>query len=234
MDGSASAFLQDTPLFSRVESRAGTGILYIEDFDDAPEPAGLDNPPEPETPAPLTLDDVQLARDEGRAEGLQAALADAQLIQAQLHASAIQSVADELHAARALLERMAQTHAQQTASAMIAILQAAVPATMKAHAAAEISGVVQALSAGFACEPELRVRTHPDLADVVREIMIDQLPEEGCVLAVAADPRLAQGDVQIAWQDGRAKRDCAAIWSEIRIALAPLGLPSIEEICHGH
>jgi hypothetical protein len=105
---------------------------------------------------------------------------------------------------------------------------------MRRHAAAEVGAMIEALSPGLACEPELRVRAHPDLADLAREALIGQLPGDGCVLSVCADPALAPGDICIAWQDGRATRDCGAIWARIAEALAPLQLPLLEDIDLGN
>jgi flagellar biosynthesis/type III secretory pathway protein FliH len=237
MDGSGTTFLRDTPYLSGLAGLAGPaggGILYVEDFDVEPAPAGpSEDVPEPPPPPPLTPDDLESARQQGYAEGVQSALADALLVQTQLQAAALQSMADALGASRAMLERLARSHAEDAARTLVGVLQAAVPATMARHAATEIEAVMTALLPGLAFEPELRVRAHPDLADTVREALVAMLPPDAGVLSVAVDAGLAQGDVQVGWKDGGARRDCALIWDEIRAVLAPLGLPTIEELCCG-
>ncbi len=232
MDGSNAAFLFDQPLSSGQAYASAGGILYIEDFDDEPSPEPDPAPPEPAPPS-FTAAELDAAREAGRQEGLSAALADAQLVQAELQAAATQSVADGLAAARTGLKALADAHAGELSRTVLAVLVACVPEVMRCHAIVELQAMTAALAPGLACEPELRVRAHPGLADGVREMLIGVLPADTCVLAVCADATLAEGDVQVAWQGGRAKRDCAAVWSQVRTALEPLGLPTIEEVCHG-
>ena len=142
------------------------------------------------------------------------------------------ALADGLTASRACLDNVADRHATEVTRTILAILQAAVPVTMRNHASGELQGMFEALSRGLACEPELRVRAHPDLADFVRETLIRLLPDERCILSVCADAALGPGDVIVAWQDGHARRDCAQIWAAISAALAPLGLPKLKDIDH--
>lgn len=234
MDGSNAAFLLDDPFVSARVSQPRGGILYVEDFDadnSAQANAAQDTLPPPEPT--YSAAELEAARQAGRQDGIQQAIEDARLIQMQMHAAALQSLTDGLAGARAALQAVAQAHATQTAQAILAILQAALPATMRAHAPGETQAMLMALGPGLACEPELRVRAHPDMADTVRESLIALLPDQTCVLSVCADPALALGDVIMAWQDGRASRDTAAIWTQIRAALAPLALPTIEELCRG-
>jgi hypothetical protein len=238
MDGSTSTFLRDTPPASPLDHVFGLGrsdgILYIEDFD-APPPgaeAPLPEPP-PSTEPVFTAADVAAAHEAGRQRGLQAALSDAQLLQAQLQAAATQALADSITATRGLLEKLATQQAENTARTLFAILKAAIPHTMACHAKQELRAVIDSLAPGLRSEPELRVRAHPDLADFVRETLADILAAEGGVLSVSADSTLAPGDIQLGWADGSAKRDCTAIYTEIANALAPLGLPTLEDICHG-
>jgi hypothetical protein len=237
MDG--SGFLFDLPVSASLDEvfRLGDtdGILYVEDFD-APPPLVVEPAPKPapEPPPPVfTKAEVLAAHAAGREEGVQAALDDARLLQAQMQAAATQALADALCAGRGDLERIAAQHADSTARAVLAILQAAVPETMARHAQTELAAVIAALLPGLRCEQELRVRAHPDLADHVRCSLIDLLDGEGGVLSVAADPALAPGDIQITWSDGGARRDCTEIYADILDALAPLGLPALEEICCG-
>jgi flagellar biosynthesis/type III secretory pathway protein FliH len=230
MDGSNAAFLLDIPGVSHAAPLAGNGILYMEDFDRAPEPVAE----MAATVLPACTDeDVRSARAEGYAAGLAAALADARLMQAQVQSAALQTLGDGLASARAELAHIATGHAEATAQMMLAILKAAIPATMRRHASGEMGAMLEALLPGLACEPDLRVRAHPDLADAAREALIGRLPGDCCVLSVYADPALAPGDINVAWQDGRAMRDCGAIWAQIVEALAPLQLPLLEDIDRG-
>ena len=235
MDGSNAGLLFDAPLGSRRGPPMSAGILYVEDFDAEPaacEPAvAAERAPEPAQV--FTAAELEAAREAGRQEGYQASLADATLLQAQLQSAALQSLADGIAAARASLHGVADAHAADLARTLLATLRAAVPATMRAHAATEIGALVQALAPGLRAEPELRVRTHPDHADMLREALVALTAEESCVLSVTTDAGVAPGDVKIAWQDGYARRDTAAIWTQVQAALAPLNLPTLKELCHG-
>jgi flagellar assembly protein FliH len=236
MDGSNAAFLLDPIGSSSVASRAGagapSGILYVEDFDAE---SGLQQDAEPAVPpAPsYTQAELDAAVEAGRQRGGQEALSESALLQSQLQTAALTSLTDALAAARASLEAVACRHAEETARTILAILQGAIPATQRAHAAIELRAILGALTPGLLCEPQLRVRAHPNHADMIREHLIAVLPAETCSLTVTADSTLEEGDITLAWQDGQAKRDCAALRACIAAALAPLRLPSLEEICHG-
>jgi flagellar biosynthesis/type III secretory pathway protein FliH len=237
MDTLTSSFLRDAPYLSSFSDSYDGGILYVEDFDY--EPRVEARRVEDEKPAPpvirlLTQDDLDAARSEGRIEGQQAALADAFLLQSDLRVAALQAIGDSLNVARATLERVAGHHGSECARTIFAMMQAAVPTIMAQHGSQEMQAMLDALLPGLVCEPELRVRAHPELADLVRESLVDRLPADGIVLSVVADPKLSPGDVEVAWQHGQAKRDCKAIFQAIRLALKPLSLPIIEEIRFVH
>jgi hypothetical protein len=53
------------------------------------------------------------------------------------------------------------------------------------------------------------------------------------VISVVSDAGLREGDVQISWTDGGARRDTAQIYADIRAALQPLNLPTFEDMCCG-
>jgi flagellar assembly protein FliH len=235
MDGSSSNYLHENPSASRVGDMFGfgrsDGILYIEDFD-APPPAQTE--PEPAAQAPVfTAADLQAAREAGRQEGMLEALSDANLLQVQLQAAATQALADSMTAARGAAERVVAARADEATRTLLAILQAAVPHSMKALAKSEVQGLVATLLPGLRSEAELRVRTHADLADFVRETLANLMTDSSLVLSVSADETLLPGDIQLSWNEGSAQRDCRAIYADIVKALAPLRLPALEEICDG-
>ena len=235
MDGSAAGFLLN-PIDFSIGDEPGRGILYIEEFGlDADSDAGQadrDTQADVADP-PLTLADVEAAREEGRLAGWQAALDDAQLLQTQIQAAATQSLTDALGAAQAALTRVARQTAEDGVRTILAMLEACLPALMEQHAAGETEAVFRALLSGLSLEPELRVRIHPEAADWIRELVAGLLSHGTAILSVTADDALARGDVQIAWRDGGAVRDTRQIWTAIRAALAPLNLPTIEEMCRG-
>jgi flagellar biosynthesis/type III secretory pathway protein FliH len=212
------------------------GILYIEDFDAPPAAvAKSEAETKPEAIAPVfTAEDVAAARETGRQEGMQAALSDANLLQVQLQAAATQALADSMATTRCTLERLVARRADDAARTTLAILQAAIPRAMQTNAKGEVESVIAALLPGLRSEAELRVRTHPDLAAFVRELLADLLTDGAGVLSVSADETLLPGDIQLFWGEGSAVRDCRWIYNDIVKALAPLRLPALEEICNGY
>ena len=164
---------------------------------------------------------------------MQAALSEAHLLQVQLQAAATQALSDSMTATRGALERLVAARADETSRTVLTILQAAVPHTMTSLAKGEVQGVIAILLPGLRSEAELRVRTHPDLSDFVRETLADLLTDSSLVLSVSADETLLPGDIQLFWNEGSAQRDCRAIYTNIVKALAPLQLPALEEICDG-
>jgi len=172
--------------------RGEDGILYFEDFD-APPPE--EAPELAETPVPkppeYTAADVDCAYEAGRKDGLQAALSDARLVQDQLRAAATQALADALAANRRALEQLALHQANETAQLFLAIIAAAIPYMMTGYGQEEVQAVVAALLPGMRCEAELRVRTHPNSADMVRETLAEHLMAEGTVISVMSDTALA-------------------------------------------
>ncbi len=234
MDGSAASFLLESPFLSDVPGGKAGGILYIDDFDILVAPdRSLDVTPactDAATPL-ITTSDLKAAREDGYTEGMQAALTDAQLVQSQLLTAALQGVTDALRAERAMLEKTARSQAASCVRVILAVLQSAVPFMMAEHAECEADAMVRALVPELAHEPELKVRAHPVLAEPLRETLAECLSDHPIVLSVAADERLAAGDVHVSWQDGQARRDCKSIWNQIRAALVRLNLPSLEEVC---
>jgi flagellar assembly protein FliH len=239
MDGSTSNYLHEPPAASRVGDMFGLGrsdgILYIEDFDAPPPQPEPDAQAEPAANAPIfTAEDIAAAREAGRAEGVQSALSDANLLQVQLQAAATQALADAMATTRGSLERLVARRADDCARTTLAILQAAIPHVMQTQAKGELEGIIAALLPGLRSEAELRVRTHPDLADFVRETLADLLTDGSGLLSVSADENLLPGDIQLFWGEGSAFRNCRCIYNDIVKALAPLRLPALEEICDGH
>ena len=77
-------------------------------------------------------------------------------------------------------------------------------------------------------EPDVQIRVHADLVDTVTASLHTVLPQFGGRLMISGDAALARTDVEVIWQNGEARRDCAALWAELREVLAPYGLPEID------
>jgi flagellar assembly protein FliH len=245
MDGAAYSFLADVDELAAPRADptviapslapAAPGILYAEDFDAPPDEAA----PEPEPPPPpepvFSAADLEAARAAGHEAGFAAAKYDAEALRADLHVAALQSLADAMAATRKEAAEIAEQRAQALSGAVMAVLSAALPHVTETHASAELTAVLEALLPGLQAEPVLRVRVHPDLEACVRQVWQSLSQDEPAGdLQLTADAGLARGDIRLSWADGRAMRNTAEIWEGIRQALAPLNMPPLEELVHGH
>jgi len=213
---------------------AAPGILFVEDFDPpavAPQPAPL---AEPEIIEPSFCEaDIEAAQAAGRELGLAAARAEHTAVQAELSAAALAEIGDALAATRADAVAVAQRVAEDLAAAMLALLQVALPDAAEASAAQEVDALLRTLLPALTREPDVQIRVHADLVDTVTRSLGAMRPQFGERLSISGDPALAKADVVVAWQDGEARRDCAALWDELREVLAPYGLPDIDVVLKG-
>jgi flagellar biosynthesis/type III secretory pathway protein FliH len=245
MDGTTYSFLADVD--DLASPRAGPtviapslapsapGILYAEDFD-SPTQDQSDEAAESLDPEPtFSAADLEAARAAGHEAGVSAAKIDAEALRADLHVAALQSLADAMAATRKEAADIAEQRAQALSAAVMAVLSAALPHVTETHAKAELTAVLEALLPGLRTEPVLRVRVHPDLEECVRQVWQTLSQDEPAgELQLTADATMARGDIRLSWADGRAMRNTADIWEAIRAALAPLNMPPLEELVHGH
>jgi flagellar biosynthesis/type III secretory pathway protein FliH len=210
------------------------GILYIEDFDDtAPPPA-----PEPEIVAPsYNRGELDAAREGGRQAGLEEARIEHQTVQAQLRTATLAAIGDALATARADAGAVAQHMADELAATLLALLAAALPAAAQACAGSEIAALLAAILPPLSREPALLVRVHPAVAPDIEAIIARTWPAQATRITVTPDAALEAGDVAVTWAEGEAVRDTKSVWNDLRAALAPYGLPSLDALlkgtCHG-
>jgi flagellar biosynthesis/type III secretory pathway protein FliH len=246
MDGLASAFLRpssrDGPgfqgdadlLFDDMPMSFGKpprGILYAEDFD---APASPDAPLVPDTISPqIAPEELDAARAEGHQAGLAEARQEEATIQAELRTAALSAIGDALGCARADASRIAHTMADELAATLLALLHAALPAAAEALAGREVIALVAALLPGLRREPNASIHVHPSLLGAIAADLQTLWPDHGGRLAVTPDAALAPSDVRVSWEDGEARRDTRALWQNLRVALSPYALPSLQSIMEG-
>ena len=208
--------MNDTDYFS------SAGVLFIEDFDEEPAPTQPSPDPVLEmAPINYTAEDIEIARQEGRLLGAEEARTDHEATQSALCNAALGAIGEGLANARADAAQMAEACAREIAAAMLSLLGAALPATAARLAPQEIGALLTAVLPPLSHTPGVRVRVHPDMLEAISA----QLSAYDGVFA-QADATLAPPDVAITWQDGHARRDWAAIWGKLAIALAPFELPA--------
>ena len=195
------------------------GVLYIEDFD---EPApNLALPPPEEDPvdiAPVyTIEDLDSAREEGRA----AALQDHAAMQSALIHDTLTTIADALSTARESAAAVATRNADEIAATILALLGACLPAAAARLAPAEITGLLAALLPPLAREPGVELQLHPSL---VPEIGIHLAAMKG--VTIIANESFTESDIHLSWRDGEARRDWAALWHTLSAALPTFAFPA--------
>ena len=227
MESFLSTFVNSTSGYAE----AGSGILYIEDFDAAQQPAPELVAPEPEPT--FAMSDIVAAREAGRQAGIVEARADHASLTADLQLAAVQSIADTALNARVQTDRLALLRAEELTATILAILVAALPAAMSAQASVEFEAIVQALVPAMRCEPEISVRAHPDQATVLDGLLRKSLEPSKTSLVIHCDDTLESGSVFFEWRDGGAVRDCDAIWKQITKALEPIQIKNLKDIPNG-
>ena len=195
-----------------------TGVLYAEDFDDIPPRAGRDAP---EIIAPsYSADDVDLARDQGHAAGLEEARAEHAIVQTALCNAALTAIGDAIVQGRADASAVSRHMANDIAGTLLALLRAALPATAARLAPAEVTALLEVLLPPLSQAPGVTVRVHPSLLENI-SAQLSRFPG----VTVSGDAALSPSDVAVTWEDGHARRDWATLWTHITTALAPFALP---------
>ncbi len=206
---------------SQAEATPLLGILYAEDFDDAPVEAERAPPPEPTPaePAPLTQTDL----DRACVEAVETARAEWEAKQRQQRTHALAEIASAMGAARQDADREAAAIAEGTVTTMLSMLAGALPRYCRTHGPAEVRTLMQHLLPNLRREPRVVIRVHPALAPILQQdlALLDEELAEAVTITPAA---LELGDVRVNWTDGFFVRDTAKILAAMQEALAQLGL----------
>ena len=98
------------------------------------------------------------------------------------------------------------------------------PVLRAVHGDAEACGVARAVLPALSGEPEITIRTNPHTAPSLLAEIARIDPELPARVRMTPTDALARGDVRIAWRDGLAVRDGAALWREVAAILVPQSL----------
>lgn len=201
---------------------SGNGVLFAEDFDlpEAEQPA-----PEPEVIEPVfDLRQLETAKaasfDEGVTAGRAALLAEDEIRLRQ----AVEAFLAELEAARDAARLIGEQAAGEIARLLLASLGAVMPMLCASHGDAEICAVVRTVLPALDMEPEISIRMHPRTGPALLAEIERMDPDLAARVRLVPTDALPAGDVRIAWQDGTATRDAAALWREVAAILLPNGL----------
>jgi flagellar biosynthesis/type III secretory pathway protein FliH len=214
-------------------SAAPAGVLFAEDFDDAPEAVVVAAPPEPEIIAPVfTLEDIEAVRRRAHAEGrAAAAAATGAAVQA-----ALGEIAATLGRIEAEAEAEAERGAEETSRLLLDILLTLLPATCARHAETEVRAVARAVLPALRRPAAITVRVHPELVPAMRDEIDRFDPDLAGKISVIPVETMTPSDVRANWMNGSAIRDMRTTWREVAAALRSCGLlidPAVESETDG-
>lgn len=206
-------------VFARPRGRGG---LFSIDFDAPPEPAA---PPEPEVIEPVfSIAELDAARAEAWRDGHAAAMADAVRDHEAVARDTLATVAAALADARSAAVGSAQDAAEALARLLFDCFASAFPSLAARQGEAEVRSIVSHVVPLMHHEPTITVRVSPNAAEIIERDIAILNPDLADQVRVIATDTVAVGDVRIAWRNGTAVRDTAAIWANIESVLAPAGL----------
>ncbi len=173
--------------------------------------------PEPEPEPIFTLEQLDMARQEGFAAG---------------HASALQETADSLEnrtaqAVESIVDKSAELfHAQREANVQIAedavavavaVMRKFFPVCAKRYGTEEIEQMVESIVGQFEGEPKITVRIHDSLTESVKARLSRLAASRGYAdrIVIAGDGSIRPGDCVVNWSNGGAERLTEALWREI-------------------
>ncbi len=211
------------------DHRPSGKILFAEDFDLSP--AG-DNPPEPEVIEPtFSAAELEAARAEARQAGSDAASAEAASADHAAIRRIVAAVAEQLAAAHDELVDLAEQSAATIARLLLGSLGVVLPELAARYGEAELQAIIRIVLPGLFKEPAVTLRINPlHCTQVAREIeRLD--PDLAARLRIVPTESIPAGDARLAWRNGGATRDAAALWEQVAATLALSGLsPSLAEL----
>jgi len=207
------------------ERRPSGKVLFAEDFDLLP---ARDNAPEPEVIEPtFSAAELEAARAEAWQAGSDAASADAAVADHAVIRQAIATIAEQLAAAHNELLDLAEQSAATIARLLLGSLGVVLPELATRYGEAELHAIIRIVLPGLFKEPAVTLRINPQhCTTVAREIeRLD--PDLAARLQIVPTESIPAGDVRIAWRNGGATRDAAALWDQVAATLALGGLPPL-------
>jgi flagellar biosynthesis/type III secretory pathway protein FliH len=195
------------------------GAMFAEDFD---LPASA---PEPEVIEPtFSVAELASAREAAWRDGHDAGIEEATATDAAATRHAVEAIAGELHTASDTLAVVVDQSADAIAHLLLDSLAATFPALCARYGDAEARAIVSVVLPGLAEEPSITIRINPrHAASVACEIeRLD--PAVAARVQITECDAMPPGDVRIAWRNGVAVRDSAALWEQVVAVLAPAGL----------
>jgi hypothetical protein len=200
------------------------GVLFAEDFDlvnHAAADAGTNAAAEAAPPAP-TEADMHAANLRGYQDGFRAALEDVTNRTGLAAEVALRALAEHVQAAQAAAAQAAQGSASAMAERILLAVGELLPELCAEHGPAEAAALAAALLPMLARQPILTVRANPRTLAALQRVIAAQ--QGDARISQTANDAMEDGDLAIAWQDGLACRDTAALRGQAAAALRTIGI----------
>ncbi len=166
----------------------------------------------------FTVEDVEQARAEGRAEGERSvtALAEADM------AATLHDISASLRQAMGALASLAHEHRRASAELSLACARRIADAALDHFPQAPVEAALTALSQELAAEPRLLVRAPEAQAERLADVLTTTAERMGlvCQIVVRIDPALPRAAFGFDWGDGKAQFDPVAAEAAVAEALA--------------
>jgi hypothetical protein len=198
-------------------SKAGT--LFAEDFD-TPEAASEAVVIE----RVYSAGELAAARDEAWREGHDAGLQDAATSEAAATHQAIAAFAEQFATECEAATGRGEQSAEAIARLLLDSLAAIFPTLCVHYGDAEVRAIVRAVLPALTQELAITVRAHPRTARALSQEIARLDPDLAAHVQAIDCDEMSPGDVRIAWHNGTATRDAAALWQQVAAVLAPAGL----------
>ena len=166
--------------------------------------------------------ELETARQQAHAQGLEAGHAEALAAVEARAADALAAIAGKLGAFAQSASAAEDARTHEMVAAMGTIARKLMPGLAERHGLAEIETLLLECLGRLHDEPRIVVRVSDETLDVLKD-RLDALAAgigfTGRIIAIA-DPAVAAGDARIEWADGGAERDSARAWADIDAQIA--------------
>ena len=117
-----------------------------------------------------------------------------------------------------------QKLAEAIARLLLDSLAATFPTLCARYGDAEVRAIIRAVLPALTQEAAITVRAHPRTAAALAAEIAHLDPDLVAHVQTVECDAMPPGDVRIAWHNGTATRDAAALWQQVAAVLAPAGL----------
>jgi flagellar assembly protein FliH len=172
----------------------------------------------------FSASELRAARETGWRDGRTAGLQEAAEADAAMTRQAMAAIAEQFAVECDAAAVRAEQSAEAIARLLTASLAAMFPTLCARYGEAEVRAIVRTVLPALTQETAITVRAHPRTAAAVAQEIARLDPDLIAHIQAVDCDAMPPGDVRIAWHNGTATRDAAALWQQVAAVLAPAGL----------